>query len=243
MTTPPTGPIGGPLTNGTSNSGTPTGATPGVDTNQLHRPPSTGEMFLRRNTANDQTTILTPVAARTDALDRIPLSERKRWRLIATVSFVVGVVATVGALTLWVLNVQWQGRADDLTAAAYDMGQNLSDVRSQVVEQQADIDLLTEQLVTSQARVIELADASAQAGDAAAHAQQEIAYYQELAALGGSVALTLNRCVNEHEKLVGYLENPDDYDAGEVAQFKASVNTMCNAAQSANTTLQQELTK
>ncbi len=212
-------------------------------TARIPLPPTTNTATFRHTSANEETTVLTPVTAATNILDRIPLSERKRWRLLAGGAAGLAVVALGLSIYLWVINAQWQDRADALSTEAYDLGQRLSDARDQIVEKQSDVDLLTEQLETAQERVIELADEKAQAGDDISYSQQQIALYQELSALGGSVSLALNHCVNEHEKLVGYLKDPGAWDPEDLSAYEASVNTLCNSAQSANATLQSALTE
>ena len=57
------------------------------------------------------------------------------------------------------------------------------------------------------------------------------------------MSLALNHCVNEHEKLAGYLKNPAAWDPDSLAAYEAEVNQLCNSAQSANATLQKALTE
>ncbi|MBN2176231.1 MAG: hypothetical protein JW722_01065 [Demequinaceae bacterium] len=216
-----------------------TEATPTVSTPLS---PRTGSVY-RRTIANEETTVLTPVTAATNILDRIPLSERKRWRLLAGGSALLAVLLLGFSIYLLFINDQWQTRSSALTSEAYDLGSRLADANAQIVEKQATLDLVSEQLNTAQARILELVDEKAQAGDDISYAQQQLSLYQELSALGGSVSLALNHCVNEHEKLVGYLKNPEAWDPGDLAAYEASVNTLCNAAQSANATLQKALTE
>ncbi len=239
----PTSPIPGPSSAGKKPVPDPSGPSTGT-TEAIPSPssPRTGSVF-RRTPANEETTVLTPVTAPTNILDRIPLSERKRWRLFA--GGTAGLAALLLAFTVYllVINNQWQTRADALTIESYDLGERLTDALGQIVDQQAQIDLLGEQLETSQERVLELADEMAQAGDNATYTQQQLALYQELSALGGSVSLALNHCVNEHEKLVGYLKNPGAWDPESLAAYEAGVNQLCDSAQSANATLQKALTE
>ncbi len=89
-------------------------------------------------------------------------------------------------------------------------------------------------MTTAQQKITDLADQTAKAGDDVAFAKQQIANLYELAALGGSVSVALNRCVNDQKTLIGYLQNSAKYNASEVAQFKSSVDALCAAAQSAN---------
>lgn len=206
-------------------------------------PATTNTATFRHTSLNEETTVLTPVTAATNILDRIPLSERKRWKLVAGSAAGLAVLGLGFSIYLWVINSEWQTRADALTTEAYDLGQRLSDTRNQIIDMQSEIDLLTQQLETAQARVIELADEKAQVGDDITYSQQQIALYQELSALGGSVSLALNNCVNEHEKLAGYLKDPAAWNPDDLAAYEADVNALCNSAQSANATLQRTLTE
>ncbi len=247
MTTPPTPPT--PPTGGLQPTGAilPTGPVPrpGTDTNAIYRPDyGTGERPRPGiNPTNEQTTVLTPVPERTAALNRIPLGERRRWQVVAAALGVA--VLVLGGLTiyLWITSDKWAARSASLEGQAYDLGARLSTEQEYVVQQTEQIDILTQQLSTAQQRITELADQSAQAGDDVAYAQQEIQYLNELASLGGSVSLALNRCANEQKTLVGYLQNSENYSAAEIAQFKSSVDALCAAAQSANSQLQSELAK
>lgn len=203
--------------------------------------PESGAVPYTRVSANEETTVLTPVTAATRILDRIPLSERNRWRLLAGSAAGLAVLGIGFSIYLWSINTQWQTRAQDLSNEAHGLSDRLTDIRTQVVDQQAQIDLLSGQLDTAQARVIELVDEKAQEGDAAAYAQQQIALYQELASQGSAISVALNRCVNQMDQLVVYLKNPGSYDAGEVAAYEASVNVSCDNAQAANTAFQSAL--
>lgn len=230
MTSPPTPPTGGV-------------PRPGTDTNAIYRPDyGTGERPRPGiNPADEQTTVLTPVPERTGALNRIPLNERRRWQVVGGVLALVALVLGGFTIYLWIVSDRWAARADSLEGEAHDLGQRLATEQAYVVDQTEQIDILTQQLSTAQKRITELADQSAQAGDDVAFAEQEIAYLSELVTLGGSVSLALNRCTNEQKTLVGYLENSAAYTPADIAEFKASVDALCTAAQSANSEFQKEL--
>jgi hypothetical protein len=198
---------------------------------------------FRRTSANEETTVLTPVTAATNILDRIPLSERKRWRLLAGGAAGLAVLALISSAYLWVVNDHWQARSDALTAEGYDLGARLADARDQIVEKQGEIDLLTEQKETLQARLIELVDEKAQAGDDVTYAQQQISHYRDLSSLGGSTSLLLSQCVDYQKELAGYLKNPGAWDATDLAAFESGVNSKCDLAQGANADLQRMLTE
>lgn len=197
----------------------------------------------RRTAANEETTVLTPVTAATNILDRIPLSERKRWKLLAGSAAGLAVLALGLSAYLWVINDRWQTRADALSAEGYDLGARLSDARAQIVVKQGEIDLLTGQLETAQARMIELADEKAQGDDDVSYSQQQIAKFMDLSSLGGSVSLLLNQCVDLQKNLVGYLKNPGAWNADDLAEYETDVTATCDLAQGANADLQQALTE
>ncbi len=214
-----------------------------ADTNAIYRPGHVeSSNAFTRDPANDETALLTPVTDHTHALDRIPLTQRRRWQV--ALGSLGGIAALLLALTvyLWISSNSWQQRADELTVAAYDIGERLATEEEQVLAQQQQLDLLTQQLDTAQARLLALADEKAQERDSALDAQQEIDYLRELASIGGAVALTLTRCVEDHKTLVGYLKNIELYGAQEVADFEAAVNQICTAAINAATVYQEQLT-
>jgi len=245
MTSPPSPPSGDPVRPPSNPNPlyAPPSAGPGHPPTDPDAPrPETSGIPFRRGPANDETTVLTPVTAATHILDRIPLSERKRWRLLAGGAAGLAVLGIGFSVYLWGINNQWQTRANDLSDEAHGLSERLTETRSQVVDLQAQIDGLNDQLDTAQTRLIELADEKAQEGDAAAYAQQQIALYQELSIQGGAVATALDRCVSEMDKLVVYLKDPGSWIPSEVAAFEASVNVICDSAQGANDSFQNALT-
>lgn len=240
---PPPPPVPGaevPLPPPSDTAPTPSNAP--TDSIPASSPTQTAPVY-RHTAADEETTVLTPVTAPTNILDRIPLSERKRWMLLAGGAGILAVLLLGFTIYLLIINDQWQTRADALTLESYDLGERLTDAREQIVEKQAQIDLLSDQLDTAQDRVIELADEMAQVGDDATYIQGQLSLYQELAALGGSVSLALNHCVNEQEKLIGYLKDPEAWDPESLAEYETGVNQLCESAQSANGTLQKALTE
>lgn len=193
------------------------------------------------NPANEETTVLAPVSAATDILNRIPLTERRRWQVVTGAAAGLALVMSGLSIYLWVVSDRWEARAAALEDVSYDLGDRLSEEQDYVVTQQEQITLLSEQLATAQDRIVELADEKSQAGDAAAFAQQQIDYLDQLAAAGGSVSLALNRCVNEMRTLVGYWKNIGSYTPSEVQDFEDAVLAICTAAQNANASFQQQL--
>ncbi len=214
---------------------------PDAQTDQIFRP-STGAHTLRQR-ANEETTLLTPVSDKTGALDRLPISMRKR--LIVTAGAAAGVALILLGLTiyLWISTNQWQQRSSDLEDAAYKIGDQLAEEQSVVVTKQQELDLTREQLKTAQDRLLELAGEKAQQADTAAAAEERLATLEKLASVGGSVSLALTRCANEQESLVGFLKDPGAYDAQELADYEDSVAQLCKDAKDAATEYQKQLVK
>lgn len=196
-----------------------------------------------RLAANEETTVLTPVSTGTSPIDRIPLSHKRRWIVLTSVLGVLLVVMTAFTIYLWDVSKAWEKQVGDITAVSEDLGSRLAAEQSEVVRQQEQLDVLSEQLSTAQQRITELADLNAQTGDDVQFYVQEINRQRELATTGAAVAAALNRCVEGHKQLVIYIRDADNYDPDELAAYEASLNTLCTNAQAANTTFQQTLTQ
>lgn len=230
----------------TSDSGPPSSDTPTTPSNTPTDaiPSPRTEQVFRHTIANEETTVLTPVTAPTNLLDRIPLTERKRLMLLAGGAGIFAVLLLAFTMYLLVINNQWQTRTEALTVEAYDLGERLTDANGQIVEKQAQIDLLGDQLETAQGKVLDLADEMAQVGDDSTYIQQQLDLYRNLASLGGTTSLALNRCVNEYGQLVDYLKDPGAWDPESLAAYEESVrNDICQPALNANATLQKTLTE
>ena len=70
---------------------------------------STGPVY-RHTSADDDTTVLAPVTSPTNILDRIPLSERKRWTVLFGGAGILAVLLLGFAVYLLVINNQWSER-------------------------------------------------------------------------------------------------------------------------------------
>lgn len=196
-----------------------------------------------RIAANEETAILTPISAGTSPIDRIPLSHKRRWILLTSVLGVLLATAVGFVIYLWDVSRDWEAQVIEVNAANVDLGNRLGQEQAEVVRQQEQIDLLNTQLKTAQARIIELADINAQAGDNVQYYAQEINRLNETIGVASAVANALERCAEGHQQLLIYVRNPDNYDAGEVAAYEASLNTLCANAESANTQLQNALSQ
>ncbi len=196
-----------------------------------------------RVAANEETTVLTPVSTGTSPIDRIPLSHKRRWIVVTSVLGVLLAVMIGFTIYLWDVSRAWEAQVEEITAVSEDLGSRLATEQSEVVRQQEQIDVLSDQLSTAQQRITELADLAAQTGDDVQYYVQEINRQRELATTGAAVAAALERCIEGHEQLVIYLRDEDNYDPAELAAYEASLNTLCSNATAANATFQQAVKK
>ena len=208
------------------------GTTPPGGTGQFQRVP-----------ANEETAVLTPVSDGTSAIDRIPLSHRTRWIVVTSVLTALLIATAVFAGYLWNVSNAWKLQVAQVDAANSDLGSRLGAEQTEVVRQQTQIDLLTTQLTTAQARITELADINARSGDDVQYYVAEINARSELAATAGAVANALNRCVEGHQQLLIYLRDEENYDPAELVEYETSLDALCAAAVAANVELQDALTR
>lgn len=209
---------------------------------QGYTPPE-GYGQVRRNPANEETAVLTPVTDGTSALDRIPLSQRKLWMVACSV---LGVLLLVFlGTTIYLANVSndWERTTNQVIDDNYDLGAQLAKEQKLIIEQQAQIDLLNQQLDTSKSQVTELADIVAQSEDQAVFVSQEVSNLRELLATASAVSNALNRCVDGQAQLAAYLREPENYDPEELEAYEVSVGELCAAAEAANSQLQLALTQ
>src|SRR5690606_35290966 len=127
--------------------------------------PPGGSRPPARVAANEETTVLTPVSDRTDALDRIPVTQRRMWIIITAVLGVLVLASWYFVYDLWKVSRAWEQQVDDVIAQNYDLGERLATEQEHVVALQKDYDTTSEQLKVAQERVIALSAEAAQRDD------------------------------------------------------------------------------
>ena len=181
-----------------------------------------------------------PAHRPTHLATRGPADRRVRpTRLLAVV--LLGTVALAGYL--FASANAWQGRADDYLDASLDLGAELASTRGELAGAQSELEGVRGQLATAQQRIIELANEKAQLGDESEIQQQLVDYQERVSEAAGQVAQALNQCVQGQNQLIGYMENADQYDPGELEEYATSVQTLCQQATEANIALQRELAR
>lgn len=203
--------------------------------------PPNGSRRSSRVAANEETTVLTPVSDRTDALNRIPVSQRRWWIIIS---------ATLGALLLaslwfvyylWNVADDWAAQVDTVTAQNYDLGERLATEQEQVVKLQKDYDNTSEQLKAVQQRVLDLSAEAAQRDDNAEFYSRQINDLTAVLDTASSVTTALNQCIEYKNQLIDHIRHAEDYDPEELATFEQDVAKQCKAASDASVLLQQAI--
>lgn len=142
---------------------------------------------------------------------------------------------------LWNTTQQWQEHAGKLTEVNYDLGAQLANEQQTTMQLNSEIDLLTQQLATSNQTVTELSAEKAGAVDQSTIRQQEIEALEESLTSAGSVANSLHRCIDELHLLTEYLRDAENYEPEDLENFTATVNELCSSAEQANERLQEAL--
>lgn len=142
---------------------------------------------------------------------------------------------------LWNTTQEWQDHSRHLTEANYDLGARLSAEQQATLQLNSEIDLLTQQLATSNQTVIALSADKAGAVDQSALRQQEIEALEDNLDSAGSVANALHRCVDQQQQLAEYLRDSENYEPEDLEDFSSGVSTLCTAAELANDRLQEAL--
>ncbi|WP_062134550.1 hypothetical protein [Demequina aestuarii] len=183
---------------------------------------------------------------RSDGLvDREPAPGRtpgRRGWIAATIVFML-LFGGAAALDwyLWNTSDEWEERAGVLTDVNYDLGARLSSEQQTTLQLTSEIDLLTQQLATSNQKVTDLSSEKASAVDESAVYQQEIDALETSVSSAAGVANALHRCVDGQQELVTYLRDAENYDPEELAAFSDSVRELCAEAEGANDRLQEAL--
>ncbi|WP_456786366.1 hypothetical protein [Cellulomonas sp. P5_C5] len=175
-----------------------------------------------------------------------PAADPRRRPGTVTVVLTVLLVATlVGAgLVLGRMlttNEAWQDSTQQWETLARSTGGELAASQADLAATQAELDATITQLATAQERITQLADEKAQLGDTSASQQQLADYQSRVSQAAGQVATALASCVDGQQRLIGYLQNSDQYDQADLERFTSDVQTVCAQATDANAALQREL--
>ncbi|MFW2513493.1 hypothetical protein ACNI3K_06915 [Demequina sp. SO4-13] len=144
---------------------------------------------------------------------------------------------------LWNTTEEWEARAGMLTEANYDLGERLSSEQQTTMQLSSEIDLLTQQLATSNQKVTDLSSEKANAVDESAFYLQQIDALEGNVSSATGVANALHRCVDGQQELVTYLRDAESYEPEELADFSESVRALCDEAEAANDRLQDALSE
>ncbi|MFI6425235.1 hypothetical protein [Promicromonospora sp. NPDC050880] len=158
-----------------------------------------------------------------------------RWLAVLLVATIA-----VGAY-LWVTTVRWQRNAAEWEEKAHEYAEEVATLRMQLDAAGSELQAARDQLSTATARITDLANEKAQLGDENVASQQYLDYQTQVSAAAGTVASALGQCVSGQEQLVGYLKEADQYQAEDLRRYERQVNALCDEAEQANQTLQQEL--
>jgi len=180
--------------------------------------------------------------AATEAL-AIESRKRRRLRSIALVLAVLLVGVSALAAFFWVRGDRWAAYAAGVESDAGEIGEDLAQLRAEHEGTVAELTTVQEQLAASQQRVTELAAEKAEVGDDREAQRQLVDYQERISAAAGSVATSLNECINRQQELLGYLDNAAAYDPADVTRFRQQVDALCASASTANDSLQQELAR
>lgn len=142
---------------------------------------------------------------------------------------------------LWDRAQEWEEHSHKLTEVNYDLGSRLASEQQTTMQLNSEIDLLTQQLATSNQTVTALSAEKAGAVDQTALHQQEIESLRDTLVSAGSVANSLHRCVDEQQQLAEVLRDSENYEPEDLENFSDSVSTLCDAAEQANERLQEAL--
>jgi chromosome segregation ATPase len=142
---------------------------------------------------------------------------------------------------LWMTTDDWEARSVALTDVNYELGEQLSREQQTTTQLESEIDLLSQQLATSNQRVVDLSASKASAEDESEYATQQIDQLTTSLSNASGVANALHRCVDGQQQLVTYLETPDNYEPEELADYAESVDQLCNAAERSSEQLREAL--
>ncbi|WP_061960340.1 hypothetical protein [Demequina flava] len=171
-----------------------------------------------------------------------PPKRRLPW-IISTIALLLLLIG--GAYLGWRMyevNTEWQAYAGDLEMANYELGEQIAQEQATVVEKEAEVDLLSEQLANSNDRLLDLADEKASAVDGQEFNEQLIEGLNTTLSLGQTATASLNSCIDGLEQLNEYLAAPEDeYDPEQVEDYADGVNELCAASDTATANFQSAL--
>lgn len=144
---------------------------------------------------------------------------------------------------LWNTTEEWERRSEALTEMNYDLGARLSSEQQTTMQLKSEIDLLTQQLATSNQKVTALSAEKASAVDESATYLQEIEALETDVSSASGVANALHRCVDGQQELVTYLRDAENYEPEELEDFSESVRALCEEAETGNDRLQEALSR
>lgn len=172
-----------------------------------------------------------------------PPARSRGLRIVAIVLAVLLVAACALAAFFWVRSDRWEAYAAQVESDAGAIGEDLAQLRTEHDGTVAELSTVQEQLSASQQRVTELAAEKAAVGDDREAQRQLVDYQERVSAAAGSVATSLNECINRQQELLGYLDDAAAYDPDDLVRFRDQVDALCASAKSANDSLQQELAR
>ncbi|WP_286217939.1 hypothetical protein [Paraoerskovia sediminicola] len=150
-------------------------------------------------------------------------------------------LALGAAAYLWLTTTRWQESSSEWESNARELGDEVASLTAELGATAADLETAKTQLDAAQTRIDELANEKAQLGDDQAVSDQYLDYQQRVSEAAGTVALSLDRCIDGQAQLIEYLRDADSYDPDELSRFASDVDDLCSSAKDANTRLQSAL--
>ncbi len=157
-------------------------------------------------------------------------TERGIW-----ITGVVLLLGAIGVLAYYLSEatdsaIRWEDRSAELSEINYDLGGNIADLQTEISNLESDNQVYADQNRELRERVLELSDEKQQALDTNAYSAQQAERLDGLVSQGVVASSALARCVQEQNNLAAILENPEDYDEEQIAEYADSVDELCVAA-------------
>ncbi|WP_084129999.1 hypothetical protein [Demequina sp. NBRC 110055] len=173
-----------------------------------------------------------------------PPKSRRPWIIATSVLALALIGAGYLGWRMWQINEEWQAYADDVTSANYDLGEQIAGVQQNLTEKQQEVDLLSQQLATSNDRLTDVSAEKAAALDSQELTSQVITTLEETLSLGQAATATLNSCIDGLEQLTAYLQAPEDeYEPEQITEYASNVSDLCDNADAATARFQGALTE